>query len=78
MCIRDRLLVDEPFVGLDATGKGALMELLDDVHQHGATMLVATHELAFVERVGRCLALRDGLLSYDGTTEGIDVLSLVS
>ncbi|HEX9259708.1 MAG TPA: ABC transporter ATP-binding protein [Acidimicrobiales bacterium] len=72
------LLVDEPFVGLDAAGKDALIELLDEAHDRGATLLVATHELAFVERVERCLALRDGELVYDGSTEGIDVLGLVS
>jgi len=72
------LLVDEPFVGLDAAGKEALIELLDEAHDRGATLIVATHELAFVDRVERCLALRDGELVYDGRADGIDVLSLVS
>jgi ABC-2 type transport system ATP-binding protein len=72
------LLVDEPFVGLDAAGKVALMELLDDAHDKGAALVVATHELQFVERVERCVALRDGTVVYDGTTDGIDVLSLVA
>jgi len=74
----DLLLVDEPFVGLDAAGKDALLELLADANERGATLLVATHELAFLERVERCVALRDGELIYDGTSAGIDVLSLVS
>jgi hypothetical protein len=39
---------------------------------------VATHELEFVKRVARCIALRDGQVVYDGTTDGIDVLDLVS
>jgi ABC-type multidrug transport system ATPase subunit len=72
------LLVDEPFVGLDAAGKLALLELLDEAHAEGATLLVATHELDFVGRVQRCVALRDGEVVYDGTAEGVDVLSLVS
>ena len=37
------LLVDEPFVGLDATGKIALLELLDAVNRDGAALIVATH-----------------------------------
>ena len=74
----DLLLVDEPFVGLDAAGKAALLELLDEVHGNGAALMVATHELEFVQRVSRCLALRDGELAYDGGTTGIDVLALVS
>jgi ABC-2 type transport system ATP-binding protein len=74
----DVLLVDEPFVGLDASGKAALLELLDDASDRGAALVVATHELQFVERVERCIALRDGNVVYDGTTDGIDVLSLVA
>ncbi len=73
----DLLLVDEPFVGLDATGKTTLLTLLDEAHDRGAALVVATHELAFVERVSRCIALRDGVLVYDGTTKDLDVLSLV-
>ena len=72
------LLVDEPFVGLDASGKEALLELFDDSQADGASLIVATHELAFVDRVRRCIALRDGNVVHDGATEGIDVLQLVS
>jgi ABC-type multidrug transport system ATPase subunit len=72
------LLIDEPFVGLDASGKAALLELLDDVRAQRKALVVATHELEFVQRVDRCVALRDGVLAYDGTTTGIDVLGLVS
>ena len=74
----DVLLVDEPFVGLDASGKAALLELLAEAHGAGRTLLVATHELSFLDTVARCVALRDGELLYDGTSRGIDVLSLVS
>jgi ABC-2 type transport system ATP-binding protein len=73
----DLLLVDEPFVGLDATGKTALLTLLDEARDRGAALVVATHELAFVQRVSRCRALRDGKLVYDGTTKDLDVLALV-
>jgi ABC-type multidrug transport system ATPase subunit len=72
------LLVDEPFVGLDANGKQALLELLDEARSDGASLVVATHELAFVDRVERCIALRDGNVVHDGATSGIDVLQLVS
>jgi hypothetical protein len=30
-----------------------------------------------VQRVSRCIALRDGVLVYDGTTKDLDVLALV-
>ena len=52
------LLVDEPFVGLDEAGKAALLALFDEPHDDGATLLVATHELGFVHRVDRLIALQ--------------------
>jgi ABC-type multidrug transport system ATPase subunit len=73
----DLLLVDEPFVGLDASGKEALLELLAAATDNGSTVIVATHELSFVHTVKRVIALRDGRLVYDGLTEGIDVDRLV-
>jgi ABC-type multidrug transport system ATPase subunit len=71
------LLVDEPFVGLDAPGKAAMLELLDEAHEAGAAVVVATHDPAYVERVDRCLALRDGELVHDGPATPADVLALV-
>ena len=71
------LLVDEPFVGLDQAGKETLLALLDEAAASGATLLVATHELAFVHRVQRLLALRDGEMVYDGPPADTDVHTLV-
>jgi len=73
----DVLLVDEPFVGLDQPGKDALLGLLDEAAGVGATLIVATHELAFVHRVQRVLALRDGELVHDGPPGDTDVHTLV-
>jgi energy-coupling factor transporter ATP-binding protein EcfA2 len=73
----DVLLVDEPFVGLDAPGKQALLALLDQAHRDGATAVVATHDPLYVERVDRCVALRDGRLIHDGAATPDDVLRLV-
>ncbi len=71
------LLVDEPFVGLDAPGREALLDLLDESHQAGATLLVATHDPSYVERVDRCIAFRDGEVVHDGRATPADVLRLV-
>jgi ABC-type multidrug transport system ATPase subunit len=71
------LLIDEPFVGLDAPGKQALLEVLDEVRSHGAAVVVATHDPGFVERVGRCIALRDGEVVHDGGATPDDVIRLV-
>jgi ABC-2 type transport system ATP-binding protein len=74
----DLLIVDEPFVGLDLAGKAALVDLLDDRHAAGATLVVATHDPDFVDRVDRCIALRDGEVTYDGEARGADVQALVT
>ncbi len=71
------LLVDEPFVGLDQPGKLVLLELLDEVHTDGAATLVATHDPAYVDRVDRSVALRDGEVVFDGQASVDQVLSLV-
>ena len=70
------LLVDEPFVGLDAAGKEALLALFDQAASDGATLVVATHELSF-NRVGRIVALRDGHLIHDGPPADTDIDALV-
>jgi ABC-type multidrug transport system ATPase subunit len=71
------MLVDEPFVGLDEPGKQALLMLFDEAAANGATLVIATHELSFVNRVDRLLALRDGTLVYDGSPADADVHTLV-
>ena len=73
----DLLLVDEPFVGLDPQGRDAMVELLAEAHAGGAAVIVATHQLDFVQRAERCLALRDGDLVFDGPANGADVDQLV-
>jgi ABC-type multidrug transport system ATPase subunit len=63
------LLVDEPFVGLDPAGQEALAELLTAAAEAGCAVMVATHQLAFLERASRCVALRDGAIAYRGPVD---------
>jgi ABC-type multidrug transport system ATPase subunit len=63
------LLVDEPFVGLDPAGQDALAELLTAAADAGCAVMVATHQLAFLERATRCVALRDGEVAYRGRVD---------
>ena len=71
------LLVDEPFVGLDQPGRDALLDLFDRAHGDGATLVVATHELAAVSAAQRVIALRDGAVIYDGPASAADAAALV-
>jgi len=70
------LLIDEPFVGLDPPGRAALIDLLDDANDSGATVIVATHQMDFVGRAQRCVALRDGAVIFDGDPGETDFSSL--
>jgi ABC-type multidrug transport system ATPase subunit len=71
------MLVDEPFVGLDRTGRDALLESFRLAHRAGTAIVVATHELTTVAESERLVALRDGVVVYDGPVAGADVDALV-
>lgn len=73
----DVLVVDEPFVGLDRTGREELLALFADAHELGRTLLVATHELTTVSACDRVVALRDGSVVYDGPPDA-DIPALVN
>jgi ABC-type multidrug transport system ATPase subunit len=72
----DVMLIDEPFVGLDRTGREALLELLALAHGDGATLVVATHELSSVKQSSRLIALSAGQLIYDGDPSEGDLARL--
>lgn len=59
------LLIDEPFVGLDAGGRTSLVELLDQARAGGATVVVATHDPQALGSVDRWLVLADGRVEHD-------------
>jgi ABC-2 type transport system ATP-binding protein/Cu-processing system ATP-binding protein len=72
------LIADEPFVGLDAGGREAFTELIAETAQAGASVIVSTHQLELIEKADRCIALRDGVLIFDGPARDADVDDLVS
>jgi ABC-2 type transport system ATP-binding protein len=70
------LVIDEPFVGLDASGKAALVDHLTRLHDEGKALVVATHDLQLLQLVDRCVALRDGAVVHDGPIGPEDVTAL--
>ncbi len=60
------LLVDEPFVGLDAAGRRGLLELLAERRDDGATVVVATHDPLLLGVADRAVVLADGHVIQDG------------
>ncbi len=71
------LMIDEPFVGLDPAGQHALTELLIETAAAGACVIVATHQLEFLEHASRCVGLRDGEVAFSGRVDLAKVRSLL-
>jgi cell division transport system ATP-binding protein len=60
------LLADEPTGNLDRQLSDSIFDLFHDFNQHGVTVLIATHDLRQVERLGkRALTLKAGELVRD-------------
>ena len=58
------LLADEPTGNLDSTNGAAIMDLLFDLRdQHGATLVLVTHDPTLAARCDRTIALADGRIA---------------
>lgn len=63
-------IVDEPFVGLDPLGIQSYLQLMEEMKQAGAGVLMSTHILATAERYcDRFVILHDGEIRAKGTLE---------
>lgn len=60
------IIADEPTGNLDPDTAKEIMALLEEINQHGTTMIVATHAKDFVDGMKkRVLAIEDGVLVRD-------------
>jgi putative ABC transport system ATP-binding protein len=58
------VLADEPTGNLDSTTGGEIIDLLaNTAAEHGATVIVATHDVGLAERAPRRISMRDGRLT---------------
>jgi len=57
------LLADEPTGNLDSAMAGQVMELLEDIHSNGTTIVMVTHDPDLAERADRNIHLIDGRVS---------------
>lgn len=64
----DVLFLDEPTLGLDVRGQGAVRSFIAEYNQrHGATVLLTSHYMADVTSLAKRVVLIDhGVLRYDG------------
>ena len=64
------LLADEPTGNLDSVTSQEIMELFDDLHGGGNTVVLVTHEVDIAAHAGREVYLRDGKVVRDVKTGG--------
>lgn len=63
-------IIDEPFLGLDPLAIHALLELMTDMRNQGAAILMSTHILATAEKYcDRFVVLHEGKVRANGSME---------
>jgi manganese/zinc/iron transport system ATP- binding protein len=69
----DVLLLDEPFVGVDAATEEAIFGLLDQAHEEGTTVVVVNHDLGTVRRhFDRVVLMNARVVAYGPPEEALD------
>ena len=63
------LLADEPTGNLDSTNGEAVMDLLQQLHQSGATVCMVTHDPRYARNAQRAIHLFDGRVVEDRSLE---------
>lgn len=59
------MLADEPTGNLDTKTSFEIMELLDEIHANGNTIVLVTHEEDIAQKAKRLVRLRDGIIESD-------------
>ncbi len=59
------ILADEPTGNLDSKTGEEIMQLLENLYQHGNTIILVTHEPDIARHARRTVHLRDGLIESD-------------
>ena len=59
------ILADEPTGNLDSRSGAEILDLFDELHEQGKTLIMVTHSAELAERSARWVRLRDGLVESD-------------
>jgi putative ABC transport system ATP-binding protein len=62
-------LADEPTAHLDKENTQMVIDLLDEVHSQGKTIIVASHHPLIIERAQRVINLEYGRVVHDSATQ---------
>lgn len=65
------ILADEPTGNLDTKTSYEIMELFEDIHKKGNTVIIVTHEEDIARYAHRIIRIRDGVIERDELNENI-------
>jgi putative ABC transport system ATP-binding protein len=63
------ILADEPTGNLDSKTGEEIMQLVNEIHEKGNTIILVTHEEYIAEHAARIIRLKDGLVASDEIVE---------
>ena len=69
------ILADEPTGNLDTKTSVEIMELLEEIHSKGNTIILVTHEEDIAQHAHRIVRMRDGLIENDYPNEHVKTVS---
>jgi putative ABC transport system ATP-binding protein len=62
----DIILADEPTGNLDTKSGGAIVDLFQELHELGKTIVIITHDMNIAKKTQRIVKLKDGLIDTNG------------
>jgi putative ABC transport system ATP-binding protein len=60
------ILADEPTGNLDSKSGSAIVEIFDELHASGKTVMVITHDVSIAEHAQKVVHIKDGLIQTNG------------
>ena len=67
------ILADEPTGNLDTKTSYEIMEIFGDIHTHGNTVILVTHEEDIANHAHRVVRLRDGVIETDKRSQRLNI-----